>query len=174
MRSANQDQMAGSIFAEEYLGISSARCFRKDSVLKSLPAKPMMANCLESRLPAARLQSAGMSLRLVKSPVAPKMTMTQGDATGFVFAWFMRSFWSGFLFGVTAELKAHSRQNFGGEFTFASRQKALIERFAQHGSGGAGFNGGENGPAAFAGIGDAAGETVERGLLEKRNSGKVE
>src|SRR6267154_3327677 len=86
MRSANQAQVAGSILAEEYLGISSARCFRKDSVLKSFPAKPMMANCLESRLSAARLQRAGMSLRLVKSPVAPKMTMTQGDATELVWA----------------------------------------------------------------------------------------
>src|ERR1700730_12387959 len=116
----------------------------------------MMANCLESRLSAARLQSAGMSLRLVRSPVAPKMTMTQGEATGFVFRWFMRSFCSGFLFGVTAELKAHGRQNFGGEFAFPSGQKALVERFAQHGSGRAGFNGGENGPVGFAGIGGAA------------------
>src|ERR1700674_5127912 len=90
MRSANHAQMAGSILVEEYLGISSARFFRKDSVLKSLPAKPMMANCLEIRLSVARLQSAGISLRLVKSPVAPKMTMTHGEATVFGLAWFMR------------------------------------------------------------------------------------
>jgi hypothetical protein len=28
-------------------------------------------------------------LRLVRSPVAPKMTMTQGEATGFEFEWFI-------------------------------------------------------------------------------------
>src|SRR6266404_3504098 len=90
MRSANQDQTAGSILLGEYLGISSARVLRKLSVVKSFPANPMIANCLESRLSAARLESAGMSLRLVRSPVAPKMTMTQGEATGFAFERFMR------------------------------------------------------------------------------------
>src|SRR5882724_7327236 len=88
MRSANQDQTAGSILLGEYLGISSARVLRKLSVVKSFPANPMIANCLESRLSAARLQSAGMSLRLVRSPVAPKITMTQGEALGFGLRWF--------------------------------------------------------------------------------------
>src|ERR1700756_4581170 len=122
MRSASQDQIAGAILFAEYLGISSESVLRKLSVVKSLPAKPMMANCLESRLSAARLASAGMSLRLVRSPVAPKMTMTQGEATGFAFERFMRvpcnEFnaprlrsipGSGLLFRVTAELKTHSR-----------------------------------------------------------------
>src|SRR5581483_64368 len=35
-----------------------------------------------------RLQSAGISLRLVRSPVAPKITITQGEAVG-LSAWFM-------------------------------------------------------------------------------------
>src|SRR5712664_807639 len=126
MRSANQAQVAGSILVEEYLGISSARFFRKLSVLKSLPAKPMMANCLERRVSAARLQSAGMSLRLVKSPVAPKMTMTQGVATEFVWTWVMRGCpverlggvpmdasrrRSRLRFRVTTELEAHGGKN---------------------------------------------------------------
>src|ERR1700719_2534487 len=131
MRSANQAQIAGSILVEEYLGISSARFFRKDSVLKSLPAKPMIANCLDRRLSAARLQSAGMSLRLVRSPVAPQMTMTQGGATGFEVKWFIRVSYmsvarpscdlilgSGFLVRVAAELETHRRQKLGGEFAF--------------------------------------------------------
>src|ERR1700730_3210782 len=49
----------------------------------------MMANCFERRLSFARLESAGMSLRLVRSPVAPKMTITQGDALGLE-AWWLR------------------------------------------------------------------------------------
>src|SRR4029077_7270542 len=98
----------------------------------------MMANCFDSRLPAARLQSAGMSLRLVRSPVAPKMTMTQGETpVGFVFAWFMRGVlyesarcrWdfleSGFLFRVTAELKTHGRQNLVREIAFIPRQETF-------------------------------------------------
>src|SRR6266436_9990742 len=104
IRSANQAQIAGLFLVEEYLGISSARVLRKLSVVKSLPAKPMMANCLESRLSAARLQSAGMSLRLVRSPVAPKMTMTQGDGAGFEFWWFefMRGLWRSLQSGLGA------------------------------------------------------------------------
>src|SRR5437899_6938298 len=40
----------------------------------------MTANWLGNSFAAARLQSAGMSLRLVRSPLAPKMTITQGSA----------------------------------------------------------------------------------------------
>src|SRR5712692_11056731 len=43
-------------------------------------AKPMTAKFSESRPPLARLYSAGISLRLVRSPPAPKITMTQGGA----------------------------------------------------------------------------------------------
>src|SRR5258708_19039787 len=89
MRSANQAQVAGSILVAEYFGISSLRVFRKLSVVYSLPAKPMMANCLERRLSAARLHNAGISLRLVRSPVAPKITITQGAATGVSWTLFM-------------------------------------------------------------------------------------
>src|SRR6266436_9420851 len=165
MRSANQAQIAGSILVEEYLGISSPRVLRKLSVVKSL-----MANCLESRLSAARLHSAGMSLRLVRSPVAPKITITQGAAIGFSWTWFMsdcpfpgqgtRAFAalrrSRFLFRVAAKLEAHGRQNLGSEVAFASRQESFVKRFGEHGSGRARLDAGENGPAAFAGIGDSA------------------
>src|SRR2546426_12515247 len=47
-----------------------------------------MANCFGRRLSCARLHSAGISLRFVRSPVAPKMTMTQGAAVGFESGWF--------------------------------------------------------------------------------------
>src|SRR6266436_2766004 len=104
MRSLNQSQLFKSICAGAYFGTSSVSVFRKLSVLRSLDAKPMMANCLESRLSFARLQSAGMSLRLVRSPVAPKMTMTQGDGAGFEFWWFefMRGLWRSLQSGLGA------------------------------------------------------------------------
>src|ERR1700692_3887947 len=88
MRSLSQSHSFISIWAGAYFGTSSVSIFRKPSVLRSLDAKPMMANCLERRLSFARLHSAGMSLRLVRSPVAPKITMTQGDGVGFKFWWF--------------------------------------------------------------------------------------
>src|SRR5712675_2132201 len=147
----------------------------------------MMANCLESRLSAARLHSAGISLRLVRSPVAPKITITQGAAIGFSWTWLMidRPFLgqgafqfaalrrSRFLFRVAAELEAHGRQNLGGKVAFASRQESLVERFGEHGSRRARLDAGENGPAAFARIGDAAGETLESRLLEQGNGSEI-
>src|SRR5712664_300997 len=180
MRSANQAQIAGLILVEEYLGISSARVLRKLSVVKSLPAKPMMANCFERRLSAARLHSAGISLRLVRSPVAPNITITHGAAIGFSWTWFMSDCpfpgqgtlafaalrRSRFLFRVAAELEAHGRQNLGGKVAFAPRQEPLVQRFGEHGSGRARLDAGENGPATFAGIGDSAGETFEGRLLQ--------
>src|SRR5882762_2621658 len=188
MRSANQAQIAGSILVAEYFGISSPRVLRKLSVVKSLPAKPMMANCLERRLSAARLHSAGISLRLVRSPVAPKITITQGAAIGFSWTWLMRDCpfpcqgafqfaalrRSRFLFRVAAELEAHGRQNLGGKVAFASRQESLVERFGEHGSGRARLDSRENGPAAFARIGNAAGETLERRLLKQGNGGEIQ
>src|SRR5258708_34850582 len=109
----------------------------------------MIANCFESKLSAARLQSAGMSFRLVRSPVAPKMTMTQGEATELVETWFIRrcpvqeskatqietSRRSRFLFRVAAKLKAHRGQNLRGKVAFAARQKPFVQRFRKYGSG---------------------------------------
>src|SRR6267378_5242799 len=142
MRSTIQSQSFGSIGAEANLGISSANVFRKPAVSKSLPAKPTMANCLGRTSSWARLQSAGMSLRLVRSPVAPKMAITHGDAVGFMSEWFrlmreiscLRPGWlpkflvARFLFDVSAELEAHRGQNFGREISFAARRESLEQR----------------------------------------------
>src|SRR6266478_1965126 len=81
---------------------------------------------------------------------------------------------SRFLFRVTAELKTHGRQNLACEVSFASGQKALVQRFGEDGRWSAGLNRRENGPAAFAGIGNTAGEALEGGLLKKRDGGEVE
>src|SRR6266481_3965201 len=87
MRSHIQSQSFGSMGVETYLGISPDSIFRKLAVSRSLPAKPTMANCLGRTSSCAKLQSAGISLRLVRSPVAPKITITHGDAVGFMSKW---------------------------------------------------------------------------------------
>src|SRR6266404_4353609 len=49
MRSANQDQTAGSILLGEYLGISSARVLRKLSVVKSFPRDRRIENASRTK-----------------------------------------------------------------------------------------------------------------------------
>src|SRR5258708_8123444 len=87
MGARSHAQILVLIGAGAYLGISSPNIFRKLSVVKSFVAKPMMANWVERRLSSARLQSAGRSLRLVRSPLAPKITITQGEGMGFAPEW---------------------------------------------------------------------------------------
>src|SRR6202012_513644 len=145
MRSLNQAQSLGSTGSGAYLGISSAIFWRNVSVVKSLVARPTMGNCLGSTLSAAKLHSAGISLRLVRSPLAPKMTMTHGDAAAVVSGWceFMdevsafglmtpQSATALFFLYVAAKLKAHGGQNLGCEIGFSARGKALVERFGKH------------------------------------------
>src|SRR6266699_4054501 len=77
----------GSIGEEAYLGISSIIVFRKLSVVKSSVAKPTIANCSGRSFSSAKLQRAGTNLRLVRSPVAPQIVITQGEANEFVSGW---------------------------------------------------------------------------------------
>src|ERR1700722_13134849 len=128
-----------------------------------------------------------MSLRLVRSPLAPKITMTHGDAAAVVSGWceFMdevsafglmtpQSATALFFLYVAAKLKAHGGQNLGCKIGFTARGEALVERFGEHRGRRAGFDGGKNGPTTFAGVRDFAGEFFEFGRIEKRNGGKVE
>src|SRR5215471_13354444 len=80
----------------------------------------------------------------------------------------------GLLFQVTAKLKPHGGKKLGGKIVFAARCEALIERSGEDRRGGGGLDGGEDGPAAFAGVGNAAAEALERRLIEKRNGREVE
>src|SRR5258708_24076428 len=75
---------------------------------------------------------------------------------------------------VPAELISHRRQNFGREVTFAARGEALEERSREYRSRRGGFNRSENRPAAFAGIGDTPGETLERGLFKEGDGRQIE
>src|SRR6266702_3005868 len=149
----------------------------------------MMANWVERRLSSARLQSAGRSLRLVRSPLAPKITITQGEGVGFASEWLrlmkmtsssLTAEWnsndsvSGLFFDVSAELKAHRGQNFSRKIIFAAGGEALVERSAEYRCWCRRFDGREDGPAAFARVGHAAGEAFKGGLLQQGNGGQIE
>src|SRR6266436_7951078 len=138
-----------------------------------------MAKSFGRRPSSARLRSAGRSLRLVRSPLAPKITMMQGGAGCAAAVVRMPlvigqvlpgksgriDLMAGFLFDVPAELETHGGENFSGKVVFAARNEALVQRCSENRSRRRGFDGGEHGPAAFAGIGDAAGEAFELRLF---------
>src|SRR5271163_4778151 len=79
-----------------------------------------------------------------------------------------------FFFQMAAELEAHGGQNFVGEVRFTARGEPLVERFGEDWSRRAGFDGGENGPAAFARVGDVAAEFFEFGGIEEGDGGQVQ
>src|SRR5438445_13701584 len=81
---------------------------------------------------------------------------------------------AGLLLNVPAELKTHGRQNFGPKIVFAARSETLVERGGKDGGGRGGFTRGETGPAAFAGMGNAAGKAFARGLRKQRNGGEIQ
>src|SRR5438094_176903 len=60
--------------------ISAVSLSRNASVVIWSKEKPMIANWCESNPSCARFARAGRSFRLVRSPLAPKITMTQGEA----------------------------------------------------------------------------------------------
>src|SRR5215472_11455603 len=97
MRWTIQSQIFGFIGEAATLGMPSARNFRKPCVSKSFPAKPTIANCVGRRFSSTKLQRAGINLRLVKSPVAPKMVITQGAADAFVNGWSWFIGWNSYI-----------------------------------------------------------------------------
>src|ERR1700688_3436545 len=102
----------------------------------------MIANCGESSLSFAKLHNAGISLRLVKSPLAPKIVMTQGLAwcpcplklsvifvlSGIGFSNPGNSLGAGRLLQVPAKLKPHRGKELGRKFIFPARNKTLEQR----------------------------------------------
>src|SRR5579872_1493695 len=98
-----------------------------------------MANCCERSPSCARLIRAGISLRLVRSPLAPKITITQGGPMGAASLWFeviqivlsrlasltRQQLVAGFFFNVPAELKPHGGKHFCRKIILAARREAL-------------------------------------------------
>src|SRR5262249_12615029 len=122
----------------------------------------------------------GTSSRLARSPVAPKITIAQGGASGALssstafraLGWFFCSGTAtplsllGFL-DVAAELVAHGRKQPVRKVRISARAEALVERRRQHVSRHTLVDGGLDGPAPFAGVRDAAGEAGEVRILHQ-------
>src|SRR6202795_5375577 len=98
-----------------------------------------MANCCERRPSCARLINAGMSLRLVRSPLAPKMTITHGEPVGLASVLFefirvvlsqlfnapIKKLVASLFLDVAAELKAHGGKHFRCKVILAARCESL-------------------------------------------------
>ena len=164
------------------------RFLRKDSVSRSLTANPTIANCLAEIFFLARLRSAGISFRLVRSPVAPKITMTQGAAVAPAKlpndsnSWsdpVSRSRGSGsnwlqcpaFFSTWPPNWKRIADKQLCRKISFTPRCEPLVQRRAQYRRGRSRFDRRQNCPAPFAGIGNAAGVMLQRRLFEQRNGG---
>ena len=96
----------------------------------------------------------------------------QGVGMGIVHE-FSSSLWRRF-FQVSAELKAHGREQFVLEVRLAARGEAFVERRGEHGHRHAFVDGGLDRPAAFARIRDSAREFGERGIFDQRGRRQVE
>src|SRR5471030_2965719 len=80
----------------------------------------------------------------------------------------------GALLGVAAEALAHRRQHLVRIVGVAARAETGEQRRAQYRRGHALVDGGVDGPAALAGIGDAAGESVQGRILAQRGGRQIE
>src|SRR5260370_13885545 len=148
----------------------------------------MGANWGERRLCFAKLHNAGISLRLVRSPLAPKITITQGLAwcpcplrlsvmfvlSGIRFPIPVHLLGAGRLLQVAANLNPHGGKEFGGKFVFSARNKTLKQRCRENRCWRGRFDGRKDRPASFAGIRYSSGKSLERWLLQQRNRGQVE
>src|SRR5277367_306541 len=79
-----------------------------------------------------------------------------------------------FLFKVAAKLETHGREKFACEIRFAARREPLVKSVGQNGAWRAGLDARYDRPAPFAGIGDAAGVALQRGLLQQGDGGQIE
>ena len=75
---------------------------------------------------------------------------------------------------MAAELVAHRREQLVGEVGLAARAEALVERRGEDRRRHGFVDGGLDRPAAFAGIGDAAGEFRQCGIACRARRGQVE
>src|SRR3989442_10434692 len=119
-------------------------------------AMPRIANASGSRCDSARLYTAGRSLRRVRSPEAPKMTMMLGSG-----------------FDMPAELCAQRRQHPLRERVIAARTEAREERRGDRLRGHRFLDRGDDRPAALTRVGDTNGEPIEHGILRERDAGQV-
>src|SRR5262249_46282225 len=80
----------------------------------------------------------------------------------------------GRFFQMPPEFVTHGRQELVGEIGLAARAEPLVESRGEHMRRHALVDGGLDGPAAFAGIGYAAGEFRQARVLNQRGGRQVE
>ena len=161
IRWSNHFQSSGWTLVVANWPISSPSCLRKSSELISTLLTPTIANLSGNSLLASRLYSDGIKSRLVKSPVAPKMTNTHGSpgfpraATSDAWAFFgtevdIALTLSGFFLEVAAEFVAHRGQQLVRKVGRAARVEAFVECGGQHVRGDAFVDSRVDRPAALA------------------------
>src|SRR5258705_1776532 len=167
--------------------MSLLSCARKASVVMEWEEKPITAKCGESSRSLAKLHNAGISLRFVRSPPAPKITITQGLAccpcSSKPSVIFVRSGISSPVPGhslggrgllqVPAKLKSHRGQKLRRKIVFPARDKALKERCREHGCRRRRFDGCKDRPASLPGIRYPSGKSLKGWLLQQRNRRQV-
>src|SRR5215204_6991057 len=176
---------------------SPERC--SSSALRSFPLNsswlicvreiPTTANSSGSRLWAARSYRAGTSLRAVKSPEAPKITMTPGSGTRGSLCSSRKTFCktcvsvivclllllgSGFFDRVSAEFAAQGGYDLHGERVFLAGGEAGEERACDGVHGYVFVYGFEDGPAALTRVFDVAADAVQVGVLLEGALGEFE
>src|SRR5215210_5619261 len=176
---------------------SPERC--SSSALRSFPLNsswlicvremPTTANSSGSLLWATRSYRAGTSLRAVKSPEAPKITMTPGSGTrgsrcssrstfcrtcvSAIVGLFLL-FCSGFFDRVPAEFAAKGGYDLHGEGVILAGGEAGEEGARYGVRRYVFFYGFEDGPAALAGVLDVAADAVQVGVLLEGALGELE
>src|SRR5271156_447004 len=182
MRWSNHFQRSSLTLVVANSFISLPRSLRKASELISTLLTPTIANFSGSSWLLSRLYSAGISRRLVKSPVAPKMTKTHESprrARGAAADWEVESEvgMAGNLvlfLEVSAELVAHRGKQFVREVCSAARSEAFVERRGQHVRRNAFVDCSVDSPSALARVGDAAAKFLQLRIAEQRVGSQVE
>src|SRR5260370_9373382 len=148
----------------------------------------MGANWGERRLCFAKLHSAGISLRLVRSPLAPKITITQGLAwcpcplklsvifvlSDIRFPIPVHLLGARRLLHVAAKLKSHGGKELGRKFVFPTRNKTLKQRCRENRCCRSRFDGRNVRPASLPAIRYSSGKSLKGFLLQQGNRCQVE
>src|SRR5580704_8519068 len=176
----------------------SATHLRKSSVDMDPWENPTTANSRDNKSCLARLYSAGISLRLVKSPAAPKITMTQGSpgrptrcgcevgATAvssmgcILYQSFqrkslnaLRRLLAGYRFHMSAELLTHGGKYLLCESMFLARTEAGEQGCRKHVNGDGFVNRRLNRPATFAGVLHKSAVFGERGIFRQSHRRQI-
>src|SRR5580698_785404 len=172
-RSANEGQDGSVGLVMQKSAHASSACSLNCSSVSAYWAgeDPMMRYSCGSRPAACRWNSPGSSLRLARSPVAPNSTMTWFSGREDPFFAIGSS---GLLLRVTAELRAHRREDLPGERAVVPGLEPFVERGGDDRGGHGLVHRGQHRPPALARVRYPAAEVVQVGRLGERGRGQVD